>query len=226
MVTGFFAAYGILGALHERAATDKGRHVEVNMIDAMLAFGTEPIGRLFNKGDKSDPYTRGSFSQAFVFDCADGRRLGIHMSSPEKFWTGLLAAIERPKLAADPRFHDRPSRVANYKALGEVLMPIFRTQPRSHWMQRLDVNDVPFAPMYDLDELRDDPQIIELAPFVEMQHPVFGHVTGIKRPVRFDGDRMIDYRPPPALGEHTAEVLAECGIDQDRLSGLQQRKIV
>lgn len=226
MVTGFFAAYGILAALHERATTGHGRHVEVNMIDAMLAFGTEPIGRLLNKGDKSDAYTRGSFSQAFIFECADGRRIGIHMSSPEKFWTGLQAAIDQPELAADTRFRDRHARVANYKALGEKLMPIFQRQPRAHWMQRLDANDVPFAPMYDLDELRDDPQIIELAPFVEMNHPVFGHVTGIKRPVRFDGDRMIDYRPPPALGEHTAEVLAEYGIDHGHLLGLLQRKVV
>jgi crotonobetainyl-CoA:carnitine CoA-transferase CaiB-like acyl-CoA transferase len=169
MVTGIFAAYGILGALYEREKTGRGRRVDVNMVDAMLAFASEPLGRFFRHHVKSDPYTRAAFSQAFVFRCADERRISIHMSSPEKFWEGLLAAVERPELAHDPRFSERTARVRNYAELGAELRASFAKWPRAEWIARLERCDVPFAPVYEIDELQDDPQVGVLSPFVDLR---------------------------------------------------------
>src|SRR5690606_15340439 len=96
-ITGFYAAYGVLGALHERNRTGVGRKVEVSMLEAMSHFNLDAFTHYYSAGEVMGPYSRPSVSQSYVMKCADGKWLALHMSSPEKFWQGLANAIEDRK---------------------------------------------------------------------------------------------------------------------------------
>ncbi len=208
-LTGFYAAYGILGALYERERHEsaRGRKVEVSMLEAMTHFNLDAFTHLFSEGEVMGPYSRPSVSQSYVLPCADGKWIALHMSSPPKFWTGLAQAIEKPDLFDDPRFATREARIANQAGLIELLTGLFSTRDRAEWCRRLEALDVPYAPMYTTDEVPDDPQSRHLQLFVDAPHPA--HPQGarwrtVRSPVSFDGERALDVTAPPLLGDHDA----------------------
>jgi crotonobetainyl-CoA:carnitine CoA-transferase CaiB-like acyl-CoA transferase len=208
-ITGLYAAYGILGALYERNSTGKGRLVEVSMLESMMHFSIEQYAHYFASGVSPGPGDRARLAQSYALICADEKLIALHLSSPEKFWQGLLAAIERPDLGTDPRFATRMARVHNQPALQEVLAPIFRTKPRSEWVERLERADVPYAPIYSLAEVLQDPQVRHLGIEREVYHPDQGIVRTIRRPVVYDSDRSgIEINPPPVLNENGEAIRA------------------
>lgn len=217
-LTGLFAAFGIVAALLEREKTGRGRKVEVSMLEATLAFATEPLGKLFSNGAPVPFYSRAASSQSFILTCKDGHRVALHMSSPEKFWKGLQKAIGREDLSV--KYPDRASRVARYDELAVDLAQTFIHKTRDHWLPLLEENDVPFAPERRLEDLADDPQVRHLDIFYELDHPEHGTVRAPHRPIRYDGDHRSDFRPPPALGEHTREVLQAAGLSAEALQQL------
>lgn len=206
-LTGMFACNGVLAALVERSQTGKGRKVDVNMVEANLAFAAEPLAQFFATGKNVSPFGRTALSQSFVLSCSDGARVGVHLSSPEKFWLGLVAATNADQLKVDERFSTREGRVRNYQALSNVLAEIFATKTSHDWHERLKANDVPFAPALRFDELMGNEHVRHLNPFYTLEHPVYGAVQGVRNPLRFDGERCEALLPPPALGEHSSEVL-------------------
>jgi crotonobetainyl-CoA:carnitine CoA-transferase CaiB-like acyl-CoA transferase len=210
-VTGMYAAFGILGALHERGNTGRGRRLDVSMLEAMCHFNLDDFTHYFSQKEIMGPYSRPSVSQSYVFECSDGKWIAMHMSSPEKFWEGLAGAIERPNLFQDPRFVDRPARIAHQEDLIELMTPIFKTRPRSEWCARLDKEGVPFSPVYDSSEALEDKQAKYLGIEVEAQHPTMGRFRTVRFPVNFDGERVSDVMPPPTLGEHDDAIKAAAG---------------
>jgi crotonobetainyl-CoA:carnitine CoA-transferase CaiB-like acyl-CoA transferase len=210
-VTGMYAAFGILGALHERVKTKRGRRIDVSMLEAMCHFNLDDFTHYFSQNEIMGPYSRPSVSQSYVFECADGKWIAMHMSSPEKFWEGLANAIERPNLFQDPRFSDRPARINHQEDLIALMTPIFKTKPRSEWCARLDKECVPFSPVYDSSEALEDKQAKFLGIEVEAQHPTMGRFRTVRFPVNFDGRRRSDVAPPPTLGEHDDAIKSAAG---------------
>jgi crotonobetainyl-CoA:carnitine CoA-transferase CaiB-like acyl-CoA transferase len=205
-VTGYYAAYGILGALHERHRTGVGRRVEVSMFEAMAHFNLDAFTHLFSVNEVMGPYSRPSVSQSYVLECGDGKWIALHMSSPEKFWQGLAQAMEKPNLFDDPRFASRAARIENQEVLIELLGGIFRGHDRAEWCRRLEARDVPHAPMYTTEEVPDDPQAKHLQLFVQTEHPQVGTFRTVRSPVSFDGERALNVTAPPLLGEHNEEL--------------------
>ncbi len=217
-LTGFYAAYGILGALYERARREgvpgergqagatKGRRVEVSMFEAMTHFNLDAYTHLFSEGEVMGPFSRPSVSQSYVLPCGDGKWIALHMSSPPKFWDGLAQAIERPTLFDDPRFATREARIAHQPELIELLTGIFRGRDRAEWCRRLEALDVPYAPMYATDEVPDDPQARHLQLFIDAPHPQpvtpGARWRTVRSPVSFDGERALEVTAPPLLGDH------------------------
>jgi crotonobetainyl-CoA:carnitine CoA-transferase CaiB-like acyl-CoA transferase len=210
-LTGFYAAYGILGALHERHGTGAGRTVEVSMLEAMTHFNLDAFTHLFSVGEVMGPFSRPSVSQSYVMDCADGKWIALHMSSPPKFWQGLATAMERHDIFQDPRFATREARIEHQEELMGVLGPIFRLRERADWCARLEANDVPYSPMYTTAEVPQDAQAMHLQLFVETQHPVIGTFRTVRSPVSFDGQRALEVTAPPLLGEHNEQLQAGWG---------------
>ncbi|MEO8921572.1 MAG: CoA transferase [Caldimonas sp.] len=208
-LTGFYAAYGVMGALIERGRTGKGRTVEVSMLEAMAHFNLDAFTHFFQAGEVMGPYSRPRVSQSYVLECGGGKWIALHMSSPEKFWQGLARAIEQPNLFDDPRFATRGARIENQEALIALLGERFKKRPRDEWCVRLQGQDVPNSPMYDTSEALDDPQAVHMQMTASAEHPVMGLFRTVRSPVSFDGERALDVRPPPTLGEHNDEIRYE-----------------
>ena len=223
-VTGMFMCMGALAALHERERTGTGRTVEVNMIEAAMAFGIDPLMYYLRTGTEQPFYLRGSNSQAYILRCLDGKRVSLHMSTPDKFWLNLTQAIERPDLAE--RYPDRIARSEHYEEIARELAAVFAARSRVDWMVRLEAHDVPFAPEHAFADLQDDPQIRHLGAFNTMEHPEFGTLRGVNRPLRFDGDNRSDFLHTPRLGEHTDAVLGDLGLSAERIGELRDAGIV
>lgn len=210
-VTGFYAALSILGALQERQRTGRGRRIDVSMLEAMCHFNLDDFTHYFSAGEIMGPYSRPSVSQSYVFECSDGGWIALHMSSPEKFWEGLAAAIERPNLFEDPRFADRPGRIQHQDDLITIMAPIFKAHSRPEWCARLQAQGVPYSPVYDSSEALKDPQAEHLHIQVEAEHPTMGRFRTVRFPTHFDGQPLTEVSAPPTLGEHDAEARARAG---------------
>jgi crotonobetainyl-CoA:carnitine CoA-transferase CaiB-like acyl-CoA transferase len=207
-ITGIYAAYGVLGALFDRSRTGRGRVVEVSMLEAMAHFAVEPYAAYFALGTVPKSADRPRLAQAHILRTGDGGLIAIHLSSLEKFWTGLIAALEAPQLAADPRFATRLARIDNYDALGAELDRQFSLQPTQYWVDRLGANDVPFAPINRVDAAVKDPQVQHLGLMVPVENP--HQATHAVRPaVQFDGQRADGVHPAPLLDEHGAAIRAQ-----------------
>lgn len=211
-ITGMYAAQGILGALLRRTATGQGGHVEVNMLEAAISFMPDAFAQYSRAGIVSGPETRVRISQAYTLRAADGLLVTVHFSSVQKFWEGLLKAIERPDLAADERFATPAARTKHYPQLREILLDVFAARPRAEWVQRLAAEGVPGAPVNRVDEVADDPQVRHLGTFARTVHPDMGEVIGIKSPIRLDGARRDDPPPPPVLNADADAIAAEFGF--------------
>jgi len=208
-ITGMYASYGILGALMRRHRTGKGARVEVNMLEASIAFSPEGFAQYTRLGVVPAPQTRVAISQSHAFPCADGRLVTVHLSSVEKFWQAFVAVIEQPDLLEDARFLSPELRTRHYAELNQEVAHTFRTRSSAAWCERLARSDVPFAPVNTIPDVMDDPQVRQAGTFYETDHPQHGRILGIHRPVTIDGERGPTTRPAPVLGEHDAAIRAE-----------------
>jgi formyl-CoA transferase len=225
-ITGFYAAYAVLGALYERQRTGKGCRIETNMLEATIAFAPDGFINHQRHGMTIGPLSRVSASQSYAFRCSDGKLIAIHLSSPPKFWDGLLEALEYPDLASHPDFAKRPSRIANYRKLKAELAKTFATRPRADWMQRLEAADVPHATVNDIAEVHDDPQVKHLGTFYTACHPSEGEVLGVQPPLHINGERPGRMMAPPVVGEHSEQILTELGRSADQIRVLKDTKVI
>lgn len=205
-VTGHYAALGIAAALLERTKTGKGRRLDISMIEAMCHFNLDSFTHYYSVGEIMGPLSRPTVSQSYTFACYDGKWIAIHMSSPPKFWEGLVAAVGMPELLSDPRFAERPARIAHQDDLIDILTPVFASKSRDEWCDLLLANEVPHSPAYDANEALEDPQAVHLNIKVEAEHPEMGQFTTVRAPYSFDGEPELGVLPPPTLDEHSAEI--------------------
>jgi crotonobetainyl-CoA:carnitine CoA-transferase CaiB-like acyl-CoA transferase len=208
-VTGHYAATGILAALVERGQTGTGSRLDISMLEAMCHFNLDSFTHYFSVGEVMGPLSRPVVSQSYTFECADGKWVAIHMSSPPKFWTGLLEATGQTQLATDPRFAERLERIKHQDDLIEIMTPIFRRQSRDHWCAALEAAEVPYSAAYDSDEALEDPQAQHLQIKVSADHAEMGSFTTVRAPYSFDGAADLTVLPPPMLDEHGAQIRAE-----------------
>ncbi|MGC2780928.1 MAG: CoA transferase [Bradyrhizobium sp.] len=225
-ISGLYAALGIAAALAGRAKDGQGHRLDLAMVEAMAAFATEPYSGFFARGRAPAPHDRAAASQSFALRCADGKIIGLHLSSPPKFWDSLLVAIERPDLGSDSRFANRAGRVANYQALCEALGEVFITRPRGEWEERLQRQDVPHAPVYTFPEVLEDPQIAHLGTFYTHEHPRPGASRAVHGPWWCDRSREQPDLPPPTLGEHTEEQLRLSDLTEEDIAKLRAARAI
>jgi crotonobetainyl-CoA:carnitine CoA-transferase CaiB-like acyl-CoA transferase len=207
-ITGLYGAHGVLGALIQRGRTGCGSLVEISMLEAMAHFAVEPFAAYFSLGQTPTSADRPRLAQAYILHTADQRLIAIHLSSLEKFWTGLVSALQAPELAADPRFNTRLNRIAQYEALRAELDARFARAPLAHWVERLQRNDVPYAPINRIDDVIKDPQVEHLGLIVPVEDP-HGGERAVRPALQFDGVRARSVRAAPLLNEHGDAIRAE-----------------
>ena len=212
-MTGIYAALGVMAALVERGRTGKGKLIEISMLEAMMHFAVEPFTGYFALGDIPTALDRPKLAQAFILTCKDGRHMGVHLSSLDKFWDALVGALGEPAkaLAVDPRFDVRPRRIDNYEELLIELNKITRTKTRPEWLQRFDSFDLPFAPLNNIEEAANDPQARHLGMIVPVEGRIEGAEQALRAPFTFDGERPTSSVAAPLVGQHDEEIRAALG---------------
>jgi crotonobetainyl-CoA:carnitine CoA-transferase CaiB-like acyl-CoA transferase len=225
-LSGMFSALGVLGALVSRSQTGKGQQVDATMAGSILAFLIAPATETLAHGQPPGPYTRPRQSQTYAFSGSDGLPFAIHLSSPQKFWEGLCKSVERPDLIEDPRFKTRPDRRKNYDGLHKTFAAIFKEKPRSHWLERLEANDVPHTPVYNLKEVFEDPQIKHMGMEITIERATRPTIRTVKFPVAYSDTKIPHPAPPPELGEHNNEFLQSLGYDEKRIADLKEKGVI
>jgi crotonobetainyl-CoA:carnitine CoA-transferase CaiB-like acyl-CoA transferase len=208
-LAGTFATYGVLAALMVRSTTGRGQKVETSLLQATLAFLGENAATFFEDGRVPSRATRCQRAQVFAFTAGDGLPFVVHLSSPEKFWRGLLAVTGREALATDERFRTRDMRVKNYDALCAELTTAFQTRPRAEWLTLLQAQDVPSGPINTIDEVFADPQVVALDMRKNLSHRTRGTVSVVGNPVRLSATPPRVETSAPDLGAHNDEFLQE-----------------
>lgn len=208
-LAGMVAANGILAALQARHRTGKGQRVDTSLLEATVSFIGENAARFFENGKAPNRATRTHTAQVYAFVAGDGKPFVVHLSSPEKFWKGLVRVAGHPEWLEDPRFSSRKVRQKNYDALHGLLGAVFATKEREHWLRRLTEEDVPSGPIYDFAEVFADPQVEKLGMRVRVPHPKLGAVDLVRNGVRLSETPVRIDRASPELGEHNREILGE-----------------
>ncbi|MFN2587970.1 MAG: CaiB/BaiF CoA transferase family protein [Actinomycetota bacterium] len=212
------AAISILAALRKRDATGEGEFCDVSMTDGVVSWLSIHAASFFATGDvprRGEMHLSGAYPCYRVYPAADGW-LAVGALEPQ-FWTALCDAIERPDLGGDGF-----ATGARRDAVVAELEALFATRMRAEWMERLGGVDACVAPVNDLRETFSDEQVVHRGMVVEAplsDGRPWRHVAG---PVRLAGAPADPARrPPPALGEHTEEVLLGAGIDARRVERLR-----
>ena len=228
LVTGMYASIAMLAALeHRDVVSGKGQFIDLALLDSQVAsLSHAGVGYLVS-GDV--PKRRGTIaptgSPSQMYHCADGPIMLVVGNNPQ--FVRLSAAMGVPQLASDERFVTNQARIKNRGALNDVLMPIFASQPKKHWIEMIGQAGVPCGPVNQMNEVFEDPQVKEREMVVTMKHPQRGDMPLLANPIKFSGT-PVQYRlRPPDLGEHTDDVLSSLlGYDEMRLGELRSKGVI
>ncbi|MCU0586448.1 MAG: CoA transferase [Desulfobacterales bacterium] len=156
------------------------------------------------------------------FRCRDGGWLmGVHHPE-EKYWGPFCAATGQESLQADPRFADGRARQRNCPALVAHFDTVFATRERDAWMETFRRHGLMFSPVQRIEEVLTDPQALANGYVTDFEHPALGRVQLPGYPVSFSAGRAGTRTKAPAIGEHTAEILAELGYEAAEIAALQR----
>lgn len=207
------AVQGILAALLVRERTGRGQKVEVSLLEAILAAQTyrvicDPQTMELPAWDDTIPYQ--------AFEASDGDWLAVAVVSPAN-WTALCESLGREDMVDDPRFRSNPDRVEHRDELIPQLEQEFVRRTREEWLESLELNGVPCAPVQGLDELMADEAMLSTGVLCELDHPTAGRVRTIGTGVRLSETPARPGSAAPRVGEHTAEVLSRLDLSSQTL---------
>jgi crotonobetainyl-CoA:carnitine CoA-transferase CaiB-like acyl-CoA transferase len=227
MVGGVFGPMAILAALHERSRTGKGRLIDISLYDGLIGMLGYFAQLAFITGD--DPPPMGSSHPNIVpygsFPASDGSIIIAVLS--ESFWGKLCDALERPDLAADPRFANPTGRRDHRDELDQTIAEITRSRSVAEWEKRLAEADVPHAPVLGVTAALAHPHAQARDMVVTADHAAIGPIRVVGRPVKFPGASLPPVTAPPSFGQHTAAVLRdELGYSIAEIEGLRDAGVI
>jgi crotonobetainyl-CoA:carnitine CoA-transferase CaiB-like acyl-CoA transferase len=222
--TAIFAAQAATAALFARGRTGEGQHIRLAMLDTIIAYlwpeamtqytviGREPT--------TADPTARPDL----IFETADGYITVGTISDSE--WQGFCAASGRSGLAEDPRFNTPGGRAANATERILLMAEIIKERSTAEWLQRLDANDVPSAPVLRRNDVIANEQVVSRELIIDLDHPDIGESANPFRPPVLSVPPARIQGPAPRIGEHSAAILAEIGLETVEIERLAAEKIV
>ena len=212
---GSLITQALLAALYRREKTGVGTRADVNLLEGVIALGTSQVSRYLAAGEVPAPM--GNDHRSIVpygtFPCGDGF-INVAVGN-DSLWRRFCTALDLPELAADPDLATNEGRVAHRERLNGLLKTGMGRYTRLEVMRRLDAAGVPCGPVYDMQDVFADEHVQDQGIAVTVPHASLGQTVVTAAPWSFDGARPPVRRGPPVLGEHTAEVLRELGLEQD-----------
>ena len=219
--SGMFAAYGIAMALLARHRTGRGQFVDVGMLDSVAALLTYQAGIYF--ATDTAPKRLGNRHPTIVpyesLEAADGE-LVVAIGN-DQLWRKFCSILGLDALVDDPRFTTNSDRVRAHDELSPLLVDRLRTKPRDEWLKALTAAGIPCGAVRDLAQVFTDPQIIERAMVLVLEHPIAGAIKTLGVPVKLQDTPGAVRTPPPILGQHTKDVLVELGMTSDQIDQLR-----
>jgi crotonobetainyl-CoA:carnitine CoA-transferase CaiB-like acyl-CoA transferase len=228
LMAGMYAGVAINAALRHQALTGDGQHIDIGMLDVMVAFSTiqgmnylatgENPKRLGNAHPNIVPYQ--------VFRTADGSIL-LAVANDGQF-ERFCKIAGREDLPQDPRFKTNPDRLANRSVLVDILNEVIAARPSAFWLAELEANNVSCGPINTLDQVFHDEHVQARGMRIEMEHEAIGAtVPLIRSPIRMSKTPTTERYAPPMVGEHTGEVLGELlGLGAADVAALKDEGVV
>lgn len=217
-----FLAVGILAALHERARSAEGQHVDVAMLDAQVAMMENAFIRYLAAGEVPEPLGADHpvIAPFGAFKAQDGY-LAL-AASKEAMWRAVCDVVGHSEWKADPRFASVPLRRQHRDAIRALLEEVLATRPRAEWIERFLEAGVPCGPVATVPEAAGDPQVRARGMIVEVPHPGGGTIRMPGAPVKLSRTPAQVQDPPPTVGQHTEAILAEfLGLDAAEVARLR-----
>jgi crotonobetainyl-CoA:carnitine CoA-transferase CaiB-like acyl-CoA transferase len=223
---GMWALIGILAALHARETSGQGQLVDVSLLDGQLAWLTYVAGKYFATG--VTPGRHGSAHESLtpyqVFPTADAP-LMVAVGS-DGLWRRFTTATGLEELADDPRYATNPDRVRNRDTLIPLITETLAARGCAEWTDLLNAAGVPAGPVNTVPAALEQPQVAAREMVVEVEHPVAGTLKMLGSPLKLSAQPTSIRRPPPVLGEHTDEILAEAGYTAAQVAELREAGVV
>jgi len=221
LFTGLYTCVAILAALYRREKSGEGAHIDMALFDTQLAMLANQASNALVSG--RDPPRQGNTHPNIVpyqlFDATD-QPIIIAVGNDRQF--GRLAEMcGHPEWARDQRFASNAARVANRTAIVPLIADCIRERPAAHWLEQLEQAGIPAGPINTVTQALSDVQALHRG----MVRTLAG-MPLVGSPVRLDGERAGSERPPPALGEHTAQVLTSLGVDPAEFDRLKSAGVI
>jgi glutaryl-CoA transferase len=222
-------AFGAINAaLVKRFRTGEGQYIDVSLLGSALGLLPDPAAQYFESGVR--PTREGNrhprITPAGAFRTKDGWIIVVLMNPDQ--WDRFCRALGDEVLRTDPRFRTNADRTANYEETAARIEARLGTAPTAEWVQRLEAASIASGPIYEFDQVFADPQIGHLGLVTEIEQPGYegGKARMLTLPFRPSGVSPDIRRPAPLLGQHTAEVLAELGLDTSEIERLATAGVV
>ena len=225
--TGLYAAVGILAALMHRQTTGEGQFIDAAMLDVTtainghLALGYLMTGQIPQRQGNYNPIT----APSEVFSAEDGY-FSMSAGNNGQYIAMLVTFGLDTGLAQDPRFSTNIERIKNRMVLHDIFQERARQRPVAHWIETLSHANVPCAPIYNMQQLFDDPHVKHREMVLQVPHGSGVDVPMLRSPLHLSA-APVEHRAPPMLGQHTDDILREhLGKSAAEISRLRQDKIV
>lgn len=222
---GMFLATAIMAALYHRKATGKGQHVKTSLMESSVAMMTNLIG-MHLMGAKVPTVMRTRNPQLFpsqAFKTSDGY---ISVVCTPDHWCRFCKAIEREDWIEHPDFGDSGYRISNYDKMESLVEEITKTKTTENWLKIFEKHQVASGPINTVEELFADPQFQALEMVETLHHTIAGRIDLLKPPYQLSRTPGTVRLPPPALGEHTVEVLMNDGLSVDEIEKLESHGVI
>ncbi|MBI4255106.1 MAG: CoA transferase [Candidatus Rokubacteria bacterium] len=226
LAAGVVAALGGVSARYRARETGRGAAVDVSMMDVQLSLVSYLAHYYWASGRAPEPEGSGhpNIVPYRIFPTPTGY-LAVAVYG-DHFWPGFCRALELPDLVADPRFATNELRCVHREALEPLLAERLASKPREEWMARLAAEGVPAGPVHRVDEALASPQAEAREMVKRVKGPQGGELLLLGCPIKFSSGEAAP-SAPPALGQHTDEVLKKlCGYDEARLADLRRARVI